>query len=240
MWTDDLARWLRGRRGRLLAVALVVVAAVAGGVVGYSTAEPYYATQGAVVVLPPGAGSTDAGQNPFANLYNSTQFTAVVATNVRSEATRDRVAAASGARRDYVIETVAREVRANFAQNAAQIAYTINAADPDAAKRGADALVDAIRDAVRSIQADARVPAGRMAKIQVAVPAPAPHEVTGDLVIAALTRGAVAAVAALVGLGVWRAIGALRAGRGRGRARLSLRSHPVSAGTPPSAAGRTT
>ena len=224
MWTD-LARWLRSLRGRVLAVALVLVAAVAGGYVGYSTTDSYYATQGAVVVLPAGAGNPDAGQNPFANLYNSTQFTAVVATNVRSEATRDRVAA-SGARRDYVIETVAREVRANFAQNAAQIEYTINAPDPDAAKRGADALVAAIRDAVRTIQSDAGIPAERMAQLQVAVPAPAAHEVTGGLVIAALKDGGIAAVIAVALLLVVRFARNARAG-GRRDGTESARALPA-------------
>ncbi len=224
MWTD-LVQWLRGLRGRLIAVSLVLVAGIAGGVTGYATTSPYYSTQGTVVVLPPGAGSTDAGQNPFANLYNSTQFTAVVATNVRSDATRDRVVAASGARRGYIIETVAREVRANFAQNVAQIDYTISADQPGAANGGSDALVAAIRDTVRSIQADAGVPADRMAKVQVAVPAPAAHEVTGDLVIAALIFAIVAALATmLVALLAWRAIPALCADRGAWPPRLALRS----------------
>lgn len=214
MWTD-LARWLRSLRGRLLVAALVLVAAVAGGFVGYSTTAPYYATQGAVVVLPAGAGNPDAGQNPFANLFNSTQFTAVVATDIRSEATRDRVAAASGARRDYVIETVAREVRANFAQNAAQIEYTINAPDPDAARRGADALVAAIRAAVRDIQVAAGIPEERLARLQVTVPAPAAHEVTGGLVIAALKSGGIAAVIVIALLLVGRFVRSVRAGRRR-------------------------
>ena len=176
--------------------------------------------------MPAGAGNPDAGQNPFANLYNSTQFTAVVATNVRSEATRDRVAAASGARRDYVIETVAREVRANFAQNAAQIEYTINAPDPDAAKRGADALVAAIRDAIRTIQTDAGIPAERMAQLQVAVPAPAAHEVTGGLVIAALKDGGIAAVIAVALLVVGRFARNARAG-GRRDGTESARALPA-------------
>lgn len=203
MWTD-LARWLRGQRGRLLAGVLVVVAAVAGGTVGYATTAPYYTTQGAVVVLPPGAGNPDAGQNPFANLYNSVQFTAVVATNVRSSGTRDRVAAASGARGDYVVETVAREVRANFAQNSSQIEYTINAGDPGAAQRGAEALVVAIRDAVRGIQADAGVPAARLAQVQVAVPAPAAHEVTGGRALAAIIDIGTAVVVAVALVLLWR------------------------------------
>lgn len=193
-------------------MALVVVAAAVGGVIGYTTAEPYYTTQGTVVILPPGAGSADAGQNPFANLYNATQFTAVVATNVRADATRDRVSATSGARRDYIIETVAREVRANFAQNVAQIDYSIDADEPGAAARGADTLVAAIRDAVRAIQVDARVPLARMAKVQVAVPAPAAHEVAGDLVIAALTRGAVGALIMLALLLMWWFVRHVRAG----------------------------
>ena len=211
MWTD-LARWLRSLRGRLLAVALVVAAGVVGGYAGYTTTAPYYATQGAVVVLPPGAGRTDAGQNPFANLFNSTQFTAVIATHVRSEATRDRVAA-SGARRDYTIETVAREVRANFAQNAAQIEYSLNAPDPDSAQRGAEALVAAIRDVTRTIQTDAGVPGDRLARIQVAVPAPRAHEVTGGLVIAALTDGAIAVLICGALLLTWRFVRHARAVR---------------------------
>lgn len=185
-------------------MAFVLAAAVAGGIVGYTTTPSYYVTEGAVIVLPPGAGSKDAGLNPFANMFNSTQFTAVVATSVRSEATRDRVAAASGARRDYVLETVAREVRANFAQNAAQIEYTMNGPDADSAKRGADALVTAIRDAVRTIQTDAGVPAKRLAQVQVAVPPPAAHEVTGGLVIAALRDAGIGAAIAVAVLLVWR------------------------------------
>ncbi|MCS3779494.1 hypothetical protein [Tsukamurella ocularis] len=229
MWTD-LVRWLRGLRGRLIAVSLVMVVGIIGGVVGYSTTSPYYTTQGTVIVMPPGAGSIDAGQNPFANLFNSTQFTAVVATKVRSEEIRDRVVAASGARRGYIIETVAREVRANFAQNVAQIDYAIDGDEPGAAERGSEALVAAIRDAVRSIQADAGVPTDRMAKVQVAVPAPAAHEVTGDLVIAALIFGTVAALAAvLIALLTWRAIPVLRADRGTLPARLSLRSRKARA-----------
>lgn len=214
MWTD-LARWLRSLRAGLLAVGFVVVAAVAGGAVGYSTTEPYYATQGAVVVLPPGAGSADAGQNPFANLYNSTQFAAVVATNITSQATRDRVADASGARRDYIIETVAREVRANFAQNAAQIEYTINGPDAGSAERGAEALVVAVRESVRTIQLDSGVPTSKLAQLQVTVPAPPAHEVAGGLVIAALTDAGIAALIAVAALVIWRLLRRARADRAR-------------------------
>ncbi|TWS22851.1 hypothetical protein FK268_17755 [Tsukamurella sputi] len=217
MWTD-LARWLRGLRAGLVATGIVLVAAVAGGCVGYTTTHPYYATQGAVVVLPPGAGNPDAGQNPFANLYNSTQFAAVVATNITSESTRDRVAAASGARRDYIIETVAREVRANFAQNAAQIEYTINAPDPDSAKRGAEALTEATREAVRTIQLDSGVPASRLAQLQVTVPAPPAHEVTGGRVIAAMTDAGIAAVIAAAAMVSWRLFRRARADRARSSA----------------------
>lgn len=215
MWTD-LAQWLRRLRGGLLATGLVLVAAVIGACVGYGTASSYYATQGAVVVLPPGAGSEDAGQNPFANLFNSTQFTAVVGTNVRSEATRDAVAAKSGARRDYVVETVFREVRANFAQNVAQIEYTINGPDRESAQRGADALVAAIRETVRTLQADAGVPEERWAKVQVAVPAPAAHEVTGDLVIAALRDAGIAVAVAVVVMLAGLFTASVRAGRRSG------------------------
>lgn len=227
MWTD-LARWFRSLRGRLFAVTLVIVAAVVGGVVGYSRTAPYYSTAGAVVVMPAGAGSPDAGQNPFVNLYYSVQFTSVVSTDLQSEATRDRVATASGARPDYVIATVAREVRANFAQNSAQIEYTINAPSPEAAKRGADTLVAAARDAIATVQKDAGVPAERWAKLHVAVPPSTPQEITGGLVIAAITDGVIAALVAVALLIGWGLLRRLRTGRGAGLARLSLRSHQMS------------
>ena len=164
----NVAAFLRWVLTKPLVIVVVLVCAVAGGMVGYRTATVQYQSQAAVLVIPPSIpatpGASDAMLNPFTNLSGSTtQLAWVLASSAQSVQARDMVTRA-GASPDYTIASVAGD--ASFSQLSPQITITVPAADPEAAKAGASVLVDFMRDQLRAIQKDAGVAPGVYADLR--------------------------------------------------------------------------
>ncbi|MCS3779445.1 hypothetical protein [Tsukamurella ocularis] len=164
----NVAAFLRWVLTKPLVIVVVVVCAISGGLVGYRTATVQYETRAAVLVVPPSIpatpGASDAMLNPFTNLSGSTtQLAWVLASSAQSVQARELVARV-GASPDYTIGSVAGD--SSFSQLSPQVTITVPAADPDAAKAGAAALIGFMRDQLRSIQKDAGVTPGVYADLR--------------------------------------------------------------------------
>ncbi|NMD57012.1 hypothetical protein [Tsukamurella columbiensis] len=154
-----MAAFLRWVLTKPAVIVVVLVCAVGGGLIGYRTATVQYQTQAAVLVIPPSIpstpGASDAMLNPFTNLSGSTtQLAWVLASAAQSVQAREMVER-TGASPDYTIGSVAGD--SSFSQLSPQVTITVSAADPEAAKAGAAALVGFMHDQLRSIQKDAGV-----------------------------------------------------------------------------------
>ncbi|GAA1003755.1 hypothetical protein FK530_22615 [Tsukamurella conjunctivitidis] len=163
----SVAGFVRTILARRLAVLAVLVVTVAAGVFGWSSTSTHYVTNSAVVVIPPGAGNRDAGLNPFVNVASTAQLAYVLATAAERDEARDAVAKA-GASPDYQLSTVAGDA-ANYAQLSPQVTFSVSAPDPEAARRGATALIDFMRDRLQRMQREAGVVDGTFADLRVPV-----------------------------------------------------------------------
>lgn len=190
----NVAGFLRWALTKPVIIVFVLVCAVAGGAQGYRSTTSHFETTAAVLVIPPGAGSHNAVDNPFTNLSTATaQMAYVLITAAHSDAGRSAVEQA-GASPDVTMGSVAGE--GSFAQLSPQITFTVTGPDQWASKAGAEAMITFIRERLDRMQKEAGVVQG-FADLRVSI-APTPGvEVGGDG-----TRAA-------VGLAMGSALGAL-------------------------------
>ncbi len=176
-------------------IVIVLLCAVLGGIQGWRSTTSHYETSASVLVIPPGAGSQVATDNPFANLGTpSAQVAYVLVTSAQSQEARAAVQA-TGASPDYTLNSVAGE--GSFAQLSPQITFTVSAPEPWQAKAGAQALITYFRAQLERMQKDAGVTVGTYADLRVPVEPTPGVEVSGD------------ALRAAVGLAMGAALGAL-------------------------------
>ncbi|GAB3133828.1 hypothetical protein GCM10027289_24370 [Tsukamurella serpentis] len=177
-------------------IVIVLVCALLGAVQGYRSTTSTFETAGAVVVIPPGAGNTDAGLNPFVNLSQGTaQIANILATGAQSDQAREAVAK-TGASAEYVITSMAGE--GSVAQLSSQITFVVSGPDQWKSKAGAIALIDHMRAQLRSMQQDAGVVDGTMADLRVPTEPSPGTEVGGNPLRAAVGLAMGAALLALL------------------------------------------
>ncbi|TWS21547.1 hypothetical protein FK529_02880 [Tsukamurella asaccharolytica] len=191
----NVAGFLRWVLTKPLIIVLVIAAGLAGGAIGWKSTTSHFESTAAVLVIPPGAGSTNAKDNPFTDLdYGSAQIAQVL--TVVAQGPRGRAAlAAAGASPDVVM--VASVGEGNPKQISPLITYTVSAPQPQQAEAGAKALIDFWRAEFRRMQVDAGVVGNTFADLRVPV-APTPGtEVGGNAMRAALGLAMGAALAML-------------------------------------------
>ena len=75
----NVAGFLRWALTKPVIIALVIVAGIAGGAIGWKSTTSHFESTAAVLVIPPGAGSTNAKDNPFTDLgYGAAQVAQAV------------------------------------------------------------------------------------------------------------------------------------------------------------------
>ncbi|MFD4368333.1 hypothetical protein [Rhodococcus sp. NPDC058521] len=138
MNVDDLVRAVLRRRA---ACVVVVVLAVFAGIYGAATSTTSYQSTAVAVVYPPGAGNTDAGLNPLANLNNNIGQTAVLLSSVMRSPDAVAAVEGAGASDQITVNSIAGDA-SSFAQLSPQIVVTTIGDSPESARAGAQALVD--------------------------------------------------------------------------------------------------
>lgn len=151
---------------RRAVVAVVVIAAVVCGAVGWKSITVEYESTGAVVAIPPGAGNPKPELNPFTNLTNTAQLAHVLATVALSEDAR-RAVAAKGGSPDYVVSTVAGE--GSSALLSPQVVFSIRASNQWASREAAVTLIDFLRTRLQNMQRESGMVDGTFADLRVTV-----------------------------------------------------------------------
>ena len=201
----NVAGFVRTVLAKPLVLVVLVVVTAAAGAVGWSSTSPHYVSGGAVLVIPPGAGNTDAGRNPFANLNGGPPLLAhVLATSSGSPEARDKVAA-TGAQPDYQLSTLAGD-SSSFNQLSPQITFQVSGPDPETAQRGSQALVAFMREELRKMQVQAGVADGTFADLRVTVEAQPGTEVPAKSARTAASYGMAAAALVIIALLVVTAV----------------------------------
>ncbi|WP_019201454.1 hypothetical protein [Tsukamurella sp. 1534] len=224
----NVADFLRWALTKPAIIALVIVAALLGGIQGWRSTSSHYESSAAVLVIPPGAGSTVPYDNPFTRLDSGTaQVAFILTTAAQSDAGRAAVAK-TGASPDVPLASVAGE--GNVAQLSPQITFTVSGPTPEVSQAGAKALVAFFHERLYAMQKDAGVADGTYADLRVPV-APTPGvEVGGDAFRAAVGLAMGAALAALLlALTTTAALEAIR--RRRAGAKAGAPAGETAAGT---------
>ncbi|MGV7636462.1 hypothetical protein PJI23_29050, partial [Mycobacterium kansasii] len=138
----------------------------------------------AVLVIPPGAGSTNAKDNPFTDLgYGAAQVAqvlTVVAQGPRGRAALERVGASPD------VTMIASVGDGNPKQISPLITFTVSAAEAQQSEAGARALIDFWRAEFKRMQVDAGVVGNTFADLRVPVSPTPGTEVGGNPMRAAL------------------------------------------------------
>ena len=182
MRVDELMRSLMRRP---VALVLIVVVAAAGAWIGYSNAASSYQSSATVLVVPPKAPDADGSMdNPFTRLdFSTAQLALVVATQLDSDAVRDRVVAAGGSGQ-YDTDTLSGSNSAT-AQLTPQVSITATAATAEGARASIDVLTEQASAQLAAVQSASTVPFAARADIVVSSPATAPALVGNPQVRAA-------------------------------------------------------
>lgn len=200
----NVAGFVRAVLLKPIVLVLLVVVGIAAGAVGWMSASTHYESNGSVLVIPPGAGSTDPGKNPFINLGEGTpQLANVLATTAQAPDAQARVAA-TGAQTGYAVSTLAGD-SSRFSQLSPQISFVVSGPDAVTAQRGAQELITVMREKLRKMQVDAGVVVGgTLAEIRVSVDPSPGAEVPANSArdAASYAMGAVALVVVLLLVGV--------------------------------------
>lgn len=179
---------------------LLLVVGTGAGVVGWNSATTHYESTGSVLVIPPGAGATDPGKNPFANLGEGiAQLANVVALAAQAPEAQERVAA-TGAQTGYTVSTMAGD-SSRSTQLSPQITFVVSGPDAETAQRGARELITVMRDKLRRLQVDAGVTVpGTFADLRVSVEPPLGAEIPAASArdAASYAMGAVGLVTVLI------------------------------------------
>lgn len=162
----DIAGMVRAVFLRRVVIAAALVAALVCGAAGWKSVTVEYESVGAVVAIPPGAGSPNPVLNPFTNLSNTAQLAHVLATVAQSEDAR-RAVEEKGGSPDYAVSTVAGE--GSSAQLSPQVLFAVRAPDKWISREAAVALIDFLRTRLRTLQREAGSVDGTLADLRVSV-----------------------------------------------------------------------
>lgn len=195
MRVDELMRSLLRRP---VALVLIIVLAVAGALVGYSSAASTYQSSATVLVVPPNAPEADGTPgNPFTRLdFSTSQLALVVATQLDSDAVRDQVVDAGGSGQ-YDTDTLSGSNSAT-AQLTPQVRLTATGATPEGAGAAMDVLVDEASTQLAAVQSASNVPLAAQTEIVVSSPASTPVVVGNPQVRAAGVFGIAAGFLSLL------------------------------------------
>ncbi|MGX9296185.1 hypothetical protein [Tsukamurella paurometabola] len=212
----NVAGFLRWALTKPVIILLVLVAAVAGGVMGYRSTSSHFETSAAVLVIPPGAGSRNAMDNPFTGLNNGAAQVAHVLTTVGQSADARAVLEKEGASPDVVMTAMAGD--GNSQQISPLITFTVSAPEAWRARAGANALIEYWRAEFRKMQVEAGVVGDTFADLRVPVAPKDGVEVGGNPLRASLGLAMGAALATLtlclIAAAAWEVIRKRRTGVG--------------------------
>ncbi|CAM3356224.1 hypothetical protein [Tsukamurella hominis] len=180
----NVAGFLRWALTKPVIIALVIVAGIAGGAIGWKSTTSHFESTAAVLVIPPGAGSTNAKDNPFTDLgYGAAQVAqvlTVVAQGPRGRAALEKVGASPD------VTMIASVGDGNPKQISPLITFTVSAPEARQAEDGAKALIEFWRAEFKRMQVDAGVVGNTFADLRVPVAPTSGTEVGGNPMRAAL------------------------------------------------------
>lgn len=209
---------------RLAVVALFLIVGAVGALVGAETTTKQYETAGAVLLIPPGAGSRVASDNPFYRLNRTAQFANVLAS-IALGPEGQAIVAKAAASPEFRVNRVVGTTPAN-SELSAQIMLSVRAPDRWAAREAAMGLITLIRERVSSLQRDAGVSEKIAVDLRVPVEPPPGSPVTGNSIRAELGYS----IAAMLGLAL---LFVLNIARRETRARRGAAGNAARAGRDP-------
>lgn len=195
MRVDELMRSLLRRP---VALALIVVVAVAGGLIGFSSAASTFQSSATVLIVPPNAPEADGTMgNPFTRLdFSTAQLALVVATQLDSDAVRDQVVAAGGSGQ-FDTDTLSGSNSAT-AQLTPQVRITATGGTAEGAEAAMDVLIDEASTQLSAVQSASNVALSAQADVVVSSAASTPVLQGNPQVRAAGVFGIAAAFLALL------------------------------------------
>ncbi|BDD80349.1 hypothetical protein TPB0596_01120 [Tsukamurella pulmonis] len=192
----NVAGFLRWALTKPAIILLVIVAGIAGGAIGWKSTTSHFESSAAVLVIPPGAGSVNAKDNPFTSLdYGAAQIAQVLTVVAQSPR---GAAALEGAGASPDVTMIAAVGDGNPKQISPLITFTVSAPTAEQSKAGADALIAFWRAEFKKMQVDAGVVGNTFADLRVPVTPTTGMEVGGNPMRAALGLAMGAALATLV------------------------------------------
>lgn len=213
-----LKRILRNRATTIAVIIFILCAGVVGALVGKENAKMVYESSAVVMVIPPGAGNSDATMNPFVNLDSRiVQLALALTTSLNSAANTASLGPIDPAVTKLSVDTVKTSMASADAGNTAQIQLVAQATDPTVARQYADGLTSAAGTRLHDMQAAAGVRGATFASLVVVSPPsdaqPISSSQTRSILSAAVIAMAVAAVLAFLALLGCDRLQALRSSR---------------------------
>ncbi len=209
---------LRNRATTIAVIIFILCAGVVGALVGKAKAKMVYESSAVVMVIPPGAGNSDATMNPFVNLDSRiVQLALALTTSMNSAANAAAMGPIDPAVTNLSVDTVKTSMASADAGNTAQIQLVAQATDPTVARQYADGLTSAAGTRLHDMQAAAGVRGATFASLVVVSPPsdaqPISSSQTRSILSAAVIAMAVAAVLAFLALLGCDRLQALRSSR---------------------------
>ncbi|CAM2995047.1 hypothetical protein [Skermania piniformis] len=163
----NVGDFIRGLTRRPIALVVIAGLAIAAGVFGWTSAKVNYQTKATFYLIPPGAGSPVATDNPFIHLDNNMAHLTVIAVSIGESDPARKLVTDQGASPTYTFVHLAGDGSAQ--QLSSQASVTITATDPGASQRATTALLDYISAELERQQVEAGVARPFAARLRIAV-----------------------------------------------------------------------
>ena len=182
-----------------VATLFVLALTVGAGMIGAHRTEPAYQSEGIVLIIPPGAGSQVATNNPFVNLdQNIAQLAQALSTRMSAPDIVTGLQSRAPSLTDYTA-TVRYDNAVVNSMPTSQVQFTVTGTDAQVVRDAVQQLMVSASDNLKQIQVHAGVKADTLAQTVQLV---APTEPTAMPVSAARAAGLWAISGLLIGLAV--------------------------------------